>query len=351
MRHQLSFEWILDEAMRQLDVSQLIQHRHGRMFPNLSILDLEFTLVPLRDLAWPIERRGTILRGALGHILRSIACDQVCEGSGSCRFSADCAYGQLFSPQAGRDSKRLSKNSDRPRPFLLRPTLDRRFVIAGGDSLTFSARLFGRASVLHPYLIIVFSELFRRGLGRSRIPCQLRQVRSGKRIVFRDGTVQPIADEGKRVLSLALDCDGRRAARLDVRFLTPTALKDRGNEARTAQAAFPALVRRARDRVSSLYQFYGTGASGVDLPWDFRGIGEEAEQARCVLDHTEWRSHTRRSTRTGHTHSLDGIVGHAVYEHVPPRSAALVRLAEFTHVGKHATFGLGRIQVLDRQER
>ena len=317
------------------------------MTPILTCLDLQFTLVPVRDLAWPTERRGIILRGALGQILRSIACDQICDGSVSCRFGSDCAYRQLFAPLAGTDSARLSKNLDRPRPFLLQPSLDRLRVISAGDSLTFSARLFGRATPLHPYLIVVFSELLRRGLGRSRVPCHLRQVRAGKRTVFADGTLLSLADDRQRILPLTLDSDGQRPTRLNLVFLTPTALKDHGHEAYTAGEAFPALVRRARDRVSSLYQFYGCGTAGADLPWDFRGIGEEAEQARCVYDRTEWRSHTRRSSRTGHTHALDGLVGHASYDNVPPRSAALVRLAEFTHVGKHATFGLGRIRILD----
>ena len=313
----------------------------------LVYLDLQFTLVPVRDLEWPMEQRGTILRGALGQILRSIACDQVCDGAGACRFATDCAYRRLFAPIAAPESTRLRKNADRPRPFLLQPALDRRRVIAAGDSLKFAARLFGHATALHPYLVVVFSELFRRGLGRGRVPCQLRRVSAGTRTVFADGALQSLAGADERTLSLTLDTHKQQPSRLSLRFLTPTALKHCGRETRDAQAAFPALVRRARDRVSSLYQFYGPGTSGADLPWDFRGIGEEAEQARCVVDRTEWRSHTRRSTRTGDTHGLDGIVGDALYEAVPPRSAALLRLAEFTHVGKHATFGLGRIQVLD----
>ena len=318
------------------------------MIPNLPFLDLELTLIPSQDLEWPIERRGIILRGALGHILRSVACDQICDGSGKCEFAGECAYGRLFTPRAETGAARLSKNADRPRPFVLQPELDRRPIAASGDDLVFLARLFGRAAALYPYLIVVFSELFRRGLGRDRVPCRLRQVRAGGRTIFADGVLEPIEEtREQRELPLGLETGEQRPSRLEVKFLTPTYLKDRGREAREAQAAFPALVRRARDRISSLYQFHGAQASDADLPWDFRKIGDEAEQARCVADQTEWAAQTRRSTRTRRSHDLGGLIGSALYENVPARSSALLRLAQLTHVGKNATFGLGRIQVVD----
>jgi len=43
--------------------------------------------------------------------------------------------------------------------------------------------------------------------------------------------------------------------------------------------------------------------------------------------------------------SPEGLVGHAVYEGDLARFMPVLRLAELLHVGKHATFGQGRVEV------
>lgn len=52
-----------------------------------------------------------------------------------------------------------------------------------------------------------------------------------------------------------------------------------------------------------------------------------------------------RSTRTGQRHPLEGLVGEAVFEGELGRFMPMLRLGELLQVGKHATFGLGRVEV------
>jgi CRISPR/Cas system endoribonuclease Cas6 (RAMP superfamily) len=55
---------------------------------------------------------------------------------------------------------------------------------------------------------------------------------------------------------------------------------------------------------------------------------------------------SRRSARTGERHPVNGVLGAAVYEGTGIAAAMpWLRLAEALGVGKHATFGNGRITV------
>ena len=138
--------------------------------------------------------------------------------------------------------------------------------------------------------------------------------------------------------------DGERIA-VEVRFLTPTLLKDRGTWVADGARAFGPLIRRARDRISALYQLYADAPVDQDLPWDFRRLGAEADAATCSGSTTRWTSQDRRSTRTGQTHRLGGLEGPTIYDGVTASHYRLLKLAETVHVGKYATFGLGRIRV------
>lgn len=282
----------------------------------------------------------------MGTILRDVACRPFCPGPDRCRFAETCAYQILFAPQTPAGAGRLSLNSDLPRPFVMIPEASDVEFVPAGQSLRFAIRLFGTAIPLWPYLGLTFSQLLPRGLGRRRVPCRLARMESG-------GTALDLqASPGDRLptRSLGLDLPGcPEASDLEVQFLTPVYLKDRGREVRCGQDAFGALVRRARDRLSALYHFYAGDSERepVDLDWDFRSLGRQADSVRCLEDRTRWLSRERRSTRTGQSHPLGGLIGSAAYADVPAPLRRLLELASITHVGKHSAFGLGRIAVRD----
>ena len=161
------------------------------------------------------------------------------------------------------------------------------------------------------------------------------------------GAARP-ADLSSRVLE-AIDQSGAgdaEARRVRVHFLTPTDLRgvvaDVAEGSTIAGPSFGLLVRRARDRLSALATFFGTGP----LEHDAKGLGELADRTSLVEAHVSRTSIARRSTRTGERHAIGGWVGSALYEG-PTVAAAMpwLRLAEALGVGKHATFGNGRIAV------
>jgi len=134
------------------------------------------------------------------------------------------------------------------------------------------------------------------------------------------------------------------AARVRVRFVTPTDL--RGGVAAAidgdAAPAFGILVRRARDRAGALATFFGEGP----LQHDPRALAAAADEVRTARAEIVRVAIMRRSARTGQRHPLGGVTGAAVYEGDGVAAAMpWLRLAEVLGVGKHATFGNGRIAV------
>jgi hypothetical protein len=78
----------------------------------LRYCDVRFVLIPEHRLDWPPQRRGTMLRGAFGVILKEMACDPLCTEPAACAFAAECVYEKLFAPVNRPDASRLSLNKD-----------------------------------------------------------------------------------------------------------------------------------------------------------------------------------------------------------------------------------------------
>ena len=119
--------------------------------------------------------------------------------------------------------------------------------------------------------------------------------------------------------------------------MTPTELK--WKERVVSEPSFHMLFARARDRVSTLRTFYGDGP----LDFDFRDLGERAgvvRMTRCDLRHIAVE---RRSSRTGQVHSIGGFVGKAEYEGDLTEFVPILRVAQWTGVGRHTVWGNGVI--------
>ena len=129
-----------------------------------------------------------------------------------------------------------------------------------------------------------------------------------------------------------------------LRFLTCTRLKHDGQWAQCP--AFQVLFRRLLGRLSSLAAFH----CGFRLDLDFVGLIERAGAVRLVEDRTRWEDWRRYSSRQDRHMVLGGLVGEAVYEGPLEEFWPFVVFGQWTHVGKNATFGLGRYEVVTPQE-
>jgi hypothetical protein len=246
---------------------------------------------------FPRGQAGNVLRGALGSILREIAC----EGD----------YSRIFEPaSAGAGPSGLA---DWPRPFVIRAASLDGQTLQPGDPFSFGLNLF---NMRNPAL-----EHFTRAFAQW---AHLISVEHSQVVVDLSPRSAP-------------------ASRVRVEFQTPTELKAEDGNA----SDFPVLLARTRDRLSTLRSLYGAGP----LEIDFRGLVERARSVKTVRCELRGVAVERRSSRTGQRHGIGGLVGFADYEGDLTEFLPYLQAAHWTGVGRHCTWGNGQIhtEILDSE--
>jgi hypothetical protein len=141
------------------------------------------------------------------------------------------------------------------------------------------------------------------------------------------------------LVTLPLAPSGKPVSKIRVHFLSPTELaRTRGD---SQHAAFGALARRVRDRISTLRALYGRGP----LEIDFQAFGTAADAVRltrCEL--TDVKDH-RVSKATGQRHPLGGFTGFAEYQGDLAPFLPYLEAARYTGVGRQTVWGKGEISI------
>lgn len=305
-------------------------------------------LVPRAPLVLPLYGRGAILRGAFGITLRGLVCHDMTLECRACPLRAQCPYPDTFEPAPPEGGDRLSNFSDIPRPFVFDLPTGERAEFRPGETVEFGLTAVGRASRLAPYFVTTFRKLADDGLGPRRARFDLVELMA---LGCGGGdTVEiPIYKNTEPLVRIAAPAlcagdlvrpDDASRTRLTLRFSTPVDLRDRGSPVEIPE--FGPLIRRLRDRASSLAVFFGDGP----LELDFKGVSALADTVRLVENRMRVVTLNRRSSKTGQRHDVGGFVGEATYDgEAIGRLMPLVRVGEVMHVGKHAAFGNGRMEV------
>lgn len=278
----------------------------------LRVQPLRFEFRALDPISFPPGSAGNIFRGAFGDILRRSGDEPGCR--------------RIFSPKAGKQSP--SGFQDPPRPFVLRPgELDGK-KFEPGEKFFLGVNVFDLELNALDHFRSAFLKLEEEGLGPGRPQVEL------------------IGSEESATVALNLS-SSESAARIRVTFLTPTELKSEGEVLR--EPRFDALLRRSRDRISSLIHLYQGPAdpNAAALP-DFRGMGERAATVRMVRQDIRQVEHERRSARTGQRHQLGGFIGEAEYEGDLTEFVPWLEAVFWTGVGRFTVWGNGvaRVEVL-----
>jgi len=371
----------------------MIRESSDLPLPSIRAVRLEVRTRWRRPTTIPGPIVANVLRGALGITLRKLVCPEewINNHCPDCPLYQSCAYGQVFMPTPPVDAAQLRLQQDLPRPFVIEPPGLHPEDRLTPEGLTFRLMLFGSAIKQLPWLITTLDRLGYDGLGRERVPFRIEEIRSchpggdetlftggsnkvslPKRFITTDDIVaQPWPVESRppsvpsearqRILarmgqpeagpaSTHLRQDPSRP-RLKLRFLTPLLLKSGSGlaadgtriAAREIRDRPPmgVLVRRLRDRLSTLSTFFG---DRWDCP-DFAAWGTLADRVTIADSRTTWLTRTRSSTRTGQSHELSGLVGQTTYEFPDQETfetlRPLLKAGELIHVGKNAPWGNG----------
>jgi hypothetical protein len=264
---------------------------------------VEFRLLARERISFPAGKAGNVLRGAFGSLLRQQSCRPQCNGTVTCAFAAGCSYAAIFEPHA-----RQPRFANPPRPFVFRANhLDGKTFQPGQD-FAFQLNLFDPSRETLQSVLHAFSAI--QQLGAARGKTELLTSRAA-------------------IQSLDLNPGQHPVQRIEVRFETPTELKSNNTVVETPE--FPILYARALERVSALSPgaVEAQSCDGVQLT----GCSLATS---CV---------ERRSSRTGQRHRIGGFTGSAIYEGDLRKCLPVLQAAEFTGVGRHTSWGNGRLLV------
>ncbi|HSL84137.1 MAG TPA: CRISPR system precrRNA processing endoribonuclease RAMP protein Cas6 [Thermoanaerobaculia bacterium] len=299
--------------------------------------------------------KGSMLRGAFGHALRQAVCAmgprQECE---SCSLRGPCVYTRLFETVINGDPPPFLRGlSTAPRPYVFEPRTEARDFRAG-DALETDLLLFGRAAELQPYALLALERMGEGGLGRGRYSFTLERVdyleeggtwRTGFAAGASDAAGEAVRWPTKvpAILPSGEDPDDS-TERLTLRFLTPTRVR-LGGRLRD-HLPFRPLVFLMLRRALEIAHFH---VPGTEPDWDFRPFLDRADDVRVTRSDLRWQDWSRYSNRQGRKHEMGGFVGEIGLEGPLAPFLPLLRTAEVLHVGKGATFGLGKVEVMPPQ--
>ncbi len=261
----------------------------------------QFQLAARRVVQFPPRLAGNVLRGALGHVLREVACVE--------------DYARIFQPAAAAAGP--SGLLDWPRPFVLRAAPLEGRTFQPGEPFCFQLHLFDTRDATIEHFIRAFARW------ADLISVDRTQV--------------------------AVDLTPRSVpvSSIRVNFQTPTKLKAAAGGGDGAE--FSVLLARARDRVSTLRSLYGAGP----LEIDFRGLAERARSVETARSDLRRVAVERRSSRTGQRHGIGGWVGFAEYQGDLAEFLPYLEAAQWTGVGRHCAWGNGYIttEILNSESR
>ena len=306
---------------------------------NFRLARYRLTLTALSTITMP-PYAGSTLRGGFGHAFRKMVCTQGPIECRDCTLNAACPYPYIFETAPFAGAQQLRTYGDVPRPFVIDP-LDTRGEYRKGESFSFQLTLIGRAIDYLPYFLVSFRELGEMGIGKRRGRFRLTHVRADDGESIYDGDTQMVHNLNNALSFDDIRGEAESAPRVDLtlRLVTPTRITHEG--ALTDQLPFHVFWRRLIGRISALAYFH----CGESLEMDFKGLIEKAMSVETTDSTLRWKDWTRYSSRQDGKMQLGGLVGRVSYAGELAAFVPFVALGAYLHVGKNATFGLGKFRV------
>ena len=283
------------------------------------------------------EYAGSALRGAFGHALKHIACVTRAPTCPACPLYRSCAYPAIFETPPPLDYARR-KLSNVPLPFVVEPPLWGEREHAAGSALSFNTVLIGPALAQLPLVLMAWRRALQLGLGPQQGTARLERV-------LVEGQAEPVlADAAAAVRPHAQHLPwpppNPAPASVTLIFDTPLRLQRGGRLLGVGELTTPDLLRALLRRVAELVELQ----LGGTLDIDFAALSAHAATITGDAQLT-WRDWTRQSNRQQQHMVLGGAVGRWTLRGDLAPFWPLLHQGQWLHVGKNATFGLGRYRI------
>ena len=306
-----------------------------------------FVLRAVTSLCLP-PYKGSTFHGGFGHAFKHTVCVMPERNCSTCLAPAQCLYPHIFETTLAAHDTQEANDTALPRPFILVPPLDSYRFYQPGDLLTCDLVLVGEATAYLPYFLVALETLGRLGIGEGKgqyaishiqglqpyapayeiYPGPNGTLQSPKSSMTGEELVAPYRNQSPRRLTLV--------------FHTPIRLKYRQHLLKEAPP-FHVIMRRLLDRLAAFSHLY----HDAPLQLDMQAWKRQAEHIRLVESRVRPYDWERYSSRQQTRMRLGGVVGSATYEGDLAPFMPFLLLGEWLHVGKGATFGLGKFAIVD----
>ncbi|MBC8309300.1 MAG: CRISPR system precrRNA processing endoribonuclease RAMP protein Cas6 [Phycisphaerales bacterium] len=276
---------------------------------------------------------GPTIRGAFGHALRNVVCHAPPKTEcNNCRHEATCPYTHIFNGRPPADRTMMRKYPAIPQPFVLH--------VAPPDSwwgepreLRFGIRLFGPAVNMSQYIIESMIHIANQGLGPKRTRFTLHTILDGK-----EGNVIWNKGDDSIVQTNVFSIEPKNepiSNTLQWSFETPVCIRKKGRQVNRIHGID--LVLAGRRRWNILNAFYSAEENT-------ESVDRIEESAFRVLDNNirPW-SIQRYSGRQHRKVPLSGITGKVTIQGPWQQAGNWLHCASDIHLGKHCSFGFGRV--------
>ena len=301
--------------------------QHPLHLPSLRYARFRFDVEVIQDFKLP-DYAGSMLRGAFGHAFRRLSCmtrQKQCIG---CPLLATCPYSQIYEYSDGQ----LHTNR-----YVIEPPESGYRWLKPGEHFSFHMVLYGPALAQLPLILLAWQQALERGLGKQNIPLKLVSVtcnqdaepcyRPGQPIGYWQPDIAEIPPTPEQVI---------------IRLKTPMYLTYQGKPVRkTRLSVYPMLMALARR-----YHMLTTNTpESTDSEIDFRRLRQLAEGI-ILKESVHWQEWTRYSNRQQQAMQLGGLIGEVQLSGELAPVWPLLYMGQWTHLGKHASFGLGQYELL-----
>lgn len=315
---------------------------HYRL-PNLPYLSLVFELEAQENSRLPTFK-GSLLRGIFGNALRRTVCLMHAQKQcADCFLNRQCVNTRIFETFIFDEPPRFMKGiKTAPRPFTFFCD-DAQTDYPSGATFRFEMRLIGNTDMYLPYIVYAVQRMGKMGIGSKRHPFFLAAVhlqnRAGEREKIFDGKSEQLLARLTPEPAY-LQADGPAPESLDLHFLSPTHFKTRG--AQSLDFNFRQLLFIMLRRTLELAHFY---QPETEIDWEFHELLVAANDVEISDRKLTWKSVRRYSSRQKREMTFRGFTGSLRISGDLAPFMPVLHSAEALHVGKRATFGLGRMQL------
>jgi hypothetical protein len=282
---------------------------------------------------------GSVLRGQFGAALRHLSCTMDETPCDRCERYRTCGYPAIFeSPGAPAGSSTGFEKS--PNPYVIEPPLSTDRILAG-ELLIFHLVLIGDSLTRLALIVKAWQLAFQIGIGVTRSSGHLETI---ERLVPHASDLPVWNSERGEIVGRDFDIEipaFANVTRTCLALATPLRLSRRGQILSAVQLTPVDLLASLIRRTTLLLRLH----AGIECFFDGPSL---LADARALQDggSLTWRKWTRFSARQHREMPLGGVVGYWTFEGTLDRLMPWLWLAQYLHVGKNATFGLGKIDLV-----